>query len=89
MIPALLVAVAHGLDLVTFMLAVDRWGIGGEANGLVQMAYLSGGLLLVVTLKASGALALSCIAHMRRWALLPAAGAGIAGATFNLIAISL
>lgn len=89
MTPALLVAVSHGLDLLTFMLAVERWGIAGEANSLMQMAYLSGGLALVVTLKASGALALSCIAHLRRWALLPAAGAGIAGATINLIAITL
>ena len=33
----LIVAVAHGLDLVTFLLALAAFGIGGESNGFMQM----------------------------------------------------
>jgi hypothetical protein len=85
----LLVAVAHGLDLLTFMWAVSILGIGGESNGLIRQAHGAGGLLLIVALKTAGLIALACIASMRRWALLPAAGAGIAGASVNLVALSL
>jgi hypothetical protein len=32
----LLVGVAHGLDLLTFLLAVAAFGIRGESNGLLR-----------------------------------------------------
>ena len=36
----LIVAVAHGLDLVTFLLAFRAFGVEGEANGLMRTLYL-------------------------------------------------
>jgi hypothetical protein len=91
MIRPLLVGVAHGLDLLTFMLAVAVLGlsIGDEANPFMRMAYATTGMAGVVALKTSGAVALALIAHMRRWALIPAAGAGIVGASVNVLAISI
>ena len=89
MIRPLIVAVAHGLDLMTFLLALAAFGVGGEANGLMQLAYLHLGLVGVVALKTSGATALALISQLRGWALLPAAGAGILGAAVNLLALRL
>jgi biotin transporter BioY len=91
MIAPLLVGVAHGLDLVTFMLALTLTPItiDGEWNVLARMAYASAGLAGVVLLKASGTVALALIVHMRRWALLPATVPGIIGATVNLLAIAI
>jgi hypothetical protein len=88
---SLLVAVAHGLDLLTFMLAVVVVGLSveGESNLLMRSAHATAGLLGVVALKSFGAVALSCIVHLRSWALLPAAGAGVVGASVNLLAISI
>ena len=83
----LLVAVAHGLDLLTFMVAVTVHGIGGEANPLARMAFISLGLLGLVVLKAAGTVALACIAHMRPWALIPATVSGMLGAVVNSLAI--
>ena len=87
--PALLVATAHALDLLTFALAVQLLGISGESNGVMATAYLSAGMDGVIALKTAGTVALSCIALMRRWALLPAAGSGVLFASINLIAIGL
>lgn len=89
MIRPLLVSVAHGLDLLTFVMALSAIGIAGESNGLMSAVYLSGGLLALVALKAAGTLGLACIAHMRRWALLPATAAGIVGALTNLAALGI
>lgn len=88
---ALLVMVAHGLDLVTFMAGISSFGVAieAESNPLMRQVFAAGGLPLVAGLKTAGAVALACIAHMRRWALVPATGAGIAGAGINLMAISL
>jgi len=83
----LLVANAHGLDLLTFLMALSLFGIGGEANGFMRTAYASAGLLGVVALKASGTAALAFLAQIRGWALVPAAGAGLLGASVNLLAI--
>jgi hypothetical protein len=83
----LLVAVAHGLDLVTFMVAVAVHGIGGEANPLARAAFVSLGLLGLVALKVAGTAALACIAHMRPWALIPATGSGLVGAVVNSLAV--
>lgn len=83
----LLVSVSHGLDLLTFIAALSAFGISGESNGLMQTVYVSSGLLTLVALKAAGTLGLACLAQMRRYALVPAAGAGIIGATVNLLAL--
>jgi len=81
------VAVAHGLDLVTFLLALGAFGVHGEANGLMRTLYLQLGPAGVVALKTAGASALACMSQLRRWALLPAACAGILGAAVNLLAL--
>jgi hypothetical protein len=86
---ALIVGVAHGLDLVTFLLALAAFGIGGESNGFVQAVYLHGGQASIVALKSSGATALALITQLRGWALVPAAMAGIAGAAINVLALRL
>lgn len=83
----LLVAVAHGLDLVTFLVVVAALPIHGEANPLARAAYMGGGVGVVIALKTAGTLALACITYMRAWALIPAAGAGLIGASVNLLAI--
>jgi hypothetical protein len=83
----LLVGVAHGLDLLTFLLAVGTFGIGGEANGQMQALYMHAGPAGIIALKASGATSLALISQLRGWALLPAAAAGIAGAVVNLVAL--
>jgi hypothetical protein len=85
----LIVAVAHGLDLVTFLLALAAFGIGGEWNGLMQSAYVHGGVAGIIALKSSGAAALALITELRGWALVPAALAGIAGAAANVAALTL
>ena len=89
MIRPLIVAVAHGLDLVTFLLALAAFGVGGESNGLMQSAYVHLGLAGVVALKSTGAMALALISQLRGWALVPAAAAGIVGAATNLLALRL
>lgn len=83
----LLVSVSHGLDLLTFIAAVSMFGIAGESNGLMRTVYLSGGLFTLVALKASGTAALAFITQMRPRYLVPAAGAGIVGATVNLASL--
>jgi hypothetical protein len=85
----LIVAVAHGLDLVTFLLALAAFGVGGESNGLMQTVYLHLGPTGVIALKSSGAVALALITQLRGWALVPAAAAGMAGAAANLLALRL
>ncbi len=85
----LIVGVAHGLDLVTFLMALAAFGIGGESNGFMQTVYLHGGQGGIVALKSSGAAALALITQLRGWAVLPAAMAGIAGAAINLLALRL
>ena len=85
----LIVAVAHGLDLVTFLLALAAFGIGGESNGFMQTVYVHGGHAGIIGLKSSGAAALALITELRGWALVPAALAGIAGAAVNTIALTL
>lgn len=84
---SLLVANAHAADLLTFLMALSLFGIGGESNGVMQTAYASGGLLAVVALKASGTAALAFLTQLRGWALVPAATAGLFGASVNLLAI--
>jgi hypothetical protein len=86
---ALLVAVAHGLDLLTFLLALRAFGVHGEANGLMRTLYLEAGPAGVVALKSAGASALAFMSQMRGWVLVPAAAAGIAGAAVNLLALRL
>jgi hypothetical protein len=89
MIRPLIVGVAHGLDLVTFLMAFAAFGIGGESNGLMQTIYLHGGQAGIVALKGSGATALALMAQLRGWALVPAATAGLMGAAVNLVALRL
>lgn len=85
----LLVAVAHGLDLVTFLMALAVFGIRGESNGLMQTAYLHLGPAGILALKSTGATALALLSLLRGWALVPAAAAGIVGAASNLLALRL
>lgn len=89
MIRPLIVAVAHGLDLLTFAMALTAFGVGGESNGLMRAAYLHAGPAGIVALKSAGAAALAYISQLRAWALVPAALAGIVGAATNLLAIAL
>jgi hypothetical protein len=89
MIRPLIVGVAHGLDLLTFLLVLAAFGIGGESNSLMQTVYLHGGQAGIVALKSSGATALALITQLRGWAVVPAAMAGIAGAAINLFALRL
>ncbi|MGZ6256223.1 MAG: hypothetical protein ACXWMB_04325 [Candidatus Limnocylindria bacterium] len=85
----LIVAVAHGLDLVTFLLALRVFGVHGEANGLMRTLYLELGPAGIVALKSAGASALAFMSQLRRWALVPAACAGLLGAAVNLLALRL
>jgi hypothetical protein len=85
----LLVAVAHGLDLLTFLLALSAFGIGGETNGLMHTIYLQAGQAGIVALKTSGAAALALMSQLWGWTLLPAAAAGIVGAAVNVLALRL
>ena len=80
-------AVAHGLDLLTFLIALRAFGVHGEANGLMRTLCLELGPAGVVALKSAGASALACMSQLRRWALVPAACAGILGAAANLLAL--
>ena len=85
----LLVSVAHGLDFLTFVLALSVFGISGESNGAMTAVYAAGGLVAVLALKTSGTVALACLVQMRSWALVPATGAGILGALANLSALAI
>ena len=89
MTAALLALNYQGLDLVTFLLAVTRLGIGGESNALAGGLYAAGGLPAVLAVKAAGAIAAAIIAWRlapSRWALLPAV-VGLFGAATNLAAL--
>jgi hypothetical protein len=92
---ALLAAVvlAQLLDLLTFVPAVARVGIGAESNPLAQVLYLSAGPLGPALLKV-GAITLMLLAMLRverrfpRYALPSAAllvAIGLAGASSNLV----
>lgn len=87
------VAVAQLLDLVTFVPAVARVGIGAESNPLARSLYLSVGPLGPAALKAA-AIALILLALVRvvrrfpSYALPSAAlmvGIGLFGASSNLM----
>jgi hypothetical protein len=83
----LLVLEAQLLDAATWVLAVRRVGIHGEANPLVVAVYRQAGIDGVLALKLAAALALCALALRlsgRWWALLPAV-IGIAGALTNLL----
>lgn len=90
MIAPLLVLVAHGLDALTFLLAVERWGMWGESNPAAQAIYSAAGLWGLVLLKAGGAAVLAWIVARPRWRtgkLLFAAAAGVLGAAANITAL--
>jgi len=88
----LMVLVSHGLDLLTFLMVVQIYGLDGEWN---RFAALGLGTLLL--LKTSGSLALALLVHrpmwpltaLHRYGLVPAVGAGIIGAEVNLIAYAI
>ncbi len=88
----LLVAVAHGLDLVTFLVVVQVYGLTGEWNRFATF-----GLGALLLLKAAGTTALALMIHrpmwplsaMYRYGLVPTVGAGIIGAEVNLIAYAI
>ena len=65
----LIVAVAHGLDLVTFLMALAAFGIRGESNGLMQTVYLHLGPAGILALKSSGATAAGTSAQPRSWVI--------------------
>jgi threonine/homoserine efflux transporter RhtA len=87
------VVVAQVLDLVTFLPAVARVGIGAESNPLARTLYLSAGPLGPAALKAA-AVAVMLLALLRvarrfpAYALPSAAlllGIGLVGAASNLL----
>jgi len=81
----LLVAVAHGMDLLTFLMAASVFGIDGEWGA--SRSVIGAGLVGIVALKAFGTLGLVCLTQLRRWAFVPAAASGLIYASINLIAI--
>jgi hypothetical protein len=89
----LIVAVAHGLDLMTLLLALQVYSLDGEWNVIAR----TGGIEAAVLLKVAGTVALACLVVWRldswprfhRFALPIAAGAGIVGAAVNTIALHL
>ena len=86
---ALLVVEAQLLDAVTWILAVRRDGIAGEANPVAAALYHAAGTDAVLALKLGAAVLLGWLAFRlagRWWALVPAA-LGIAGALTNVIAL--
>lgn len=89
MIPILLVLVAHGLDALTFLMAVERWGLWGESAPIAQRIAADVGVTGMVGVKLIGAEFLAAIVMRLRWrvVLLLAAGAGIVGASSNLAAL--
>jgi hypothetical protein len=86
---SLLVADAHFLDLLTFLLALSVFGIAGEANGPMRVVYAQGGVSAVIALKLSGTAALSLFTFKWRWAFILAASSGLIGAAVNIWALSL
>jgi hypothetical protein len=89
-----MVFVAHGLDLVTFLIALSALTIHAEANHLMRSLYLSAGPIGVVALKTAGTVALACMVaqqrwpQLARWSFVPAVGAGILGGEVNLLALT-
>jgi threonine/homoserine efflux transporter RhtA len=87
------VAVAQLLDLVTFLPAVARVGIGAESNPLARTLYLTAGPLGPTALKAAAVaimlLALLRVARRFPAYTLPSAalllGIGLVGAASNLL----
>jgi len=85
----LMVLVSHGLDLLTFLMVVEIYGLDGEWNQLA-----AAGLGALLLLKVLGTTALALLVHrpiwpltaLYRFGLVPAVGAGIIGAEVNLIA---
>jgi hypothetical protein len=90
----LMVCVAHGLDLATFLIALSALTIHAEANYLMRGLYVSSGPIGVIALKTAGTAALACMVaqqrwpHLARWTFIPAVSAGILGAEVNLLALS-
>lgn len=93
--PAVLAAVvvAQLLDLVTFVPAVARVGIGAESNPLARTLYLSAGAWGPTALKAA-AIAVMLLALIRVGQRFPAlvlpsaalvVGIGLVGASSNLL----
>lgn len=93
MVAPLLILVAHGLDGLTFLLAVQRWGISGESNPVAHLVVGAAGVGGLLLLKAAGAsVAAGIVARARRWRtvmLLVAVLAAIVGAVANLGAVAL
>ena len=86
------VAVAQLLDLVTFLPAVARVGIGAESNPLTRMLYLSAGPLGPTALKVAAItiMLVGLVRVMRRFPIyvVPSAalvlGIGVLGAASNI-----
>lgn len=93
MVAPLLILVAHALDGLTFVMAVQRWGISGESNPVAHLVVGAAGVGGLLLLKAAGASAAAgIVARARRWRtamLLAAVLAGIIGAVVNLGAVAL
>lgn len=83
----LMVLVSHGLDFLTFLLAVSLFGVDGEVNGVAKWLIALGGFGLLLLVKSAGATLLAGIVQRRPGYLLPAAGAGLLGASVNLLAM--
>lgn len=83
----LIVLVSHALDFATFGMAVSLFGVSGESNGLAKWLIALGGFGLLLLVKSAGATLLAGIVQRRPGYLLPAAGAGLLGASVNLLAM--
>lgn len=89
MIAPLLVLLSHAVDLWTFLLALDRYGMIGESAPFANLIAAGSGLPGVVSVKVVGSLLLALLVWHRRRFLLPAAASGIVYATANVWALSL
>lgn len=85
---ALLVAVAHGLDLATLLAVVAVHGVAGEANPLAVGLYAAGGPAALVALKVGGVGALLALVRRSSLRLALAVLAGLIGALVNALAWS-
>lgn len=94
MIGPLIVLVAHGLDGLTLLMAVELHPFEGNEYGPgAQIAFAAAGLGGVLLMKAGGAALLAAIVartrSFRTTTLLFASAAGLVGAVVNLSALTL
>lgn len=80
------IALAHSVDLLTFLLVVP-YGIAGESNFIARTAFEMGGLLGVMVLKAAGIAGLIYVAQGSSLRTGVAVAAGVLCALTNVAAL--